>query len=206
MNKIAVKFFSLAVAVALIAGCISNNPVQKLDSFVDNAELKSDSYNAQQWANSMKQFEKLVEDYNAPGKTYSEAEKQMAARAMGRYHSLLIKNGVKATASYLEEMESILPSYLEGLVDGLGENSEEIEKSLENLFDSEELEKAFKDLGNSLEEIGLIETIIILDAIVAYLQVERNPYETGITIKFIRQLATAVRYYTIRHQIIYGTT
>mgnify|MGYP000399369168 FL=1 len=83
MNKIAVKIFSLAVAVALMAGCISNNPAQKLDSFVDNAELKSDSYNAQQWANSMKQFEKLVEDYNAPGKTYSEAEKQMAARAMG---------------------------------------------------------------------------------------------------------------------------
>lgn len=153
MNKIAVKIFSLAVAVALMARCISNNPAQKLDSFVDNAELKSDSYNAQQWANSMKQFEKLVEDYNAPGKTYSEAEKQMAARAMGRYHSLLIKNGVKATALYLEEMKSILPSYLEGLVDDLGENSEEIEKSLESLFDSEELEKAFKDLGNSLEEI-----------------------------------------------------
>ena len=43
MNKIAVKIFSLAVAVALMAGCISNNPAQKLDSFVDNAELKSDS-------------------------------------------------------------------------------------------------------------------------------------------------------------------
>ena len=47
MNKIAVKIFSLAEAVALMAGCISNNPAQKLDSFVDNAELKSDSYNAQ---------------------------------------------------------------------------------------------------------------------------------------------------------------
>ena len=160
MNKIAVKFYSLAVAVALMAGCISNNPAQKLDSFVDNAELKSDSFNAQQWANSMKQFEKLVEDYNAPGKTYSAAEKQMAARAMGRYHSLLIKNGVKATASYLEEMKSILPSYLEGLVDGLGENSEELGKTLGGVFNSEELEKAFEGLGNQLEEIfeGIEET------------------------------------------------
>lgn len=160
MNKIAVKFYSLAVAVALMAGCISNNSAQKLDSFVDNAELKSDSFNAQQWANSMKQFEKLVEDYNAPGETYSEAEKQMAARAMGRYHSLFIKNGVKATASYLEEMKSILPSYLEGLVDGLGENSEELGKTLEGVFNSEELEKAFEGLGNQLEEIfeGIEET------------------------------------------------
>lgn len=160
MNKIAVIIFSLAVAVALMAGCISNNPAQKLDSFVDNAELKSDSYNAQQWANSMKQFEKLVEDYNAPGKTYSEAEKQMAARAMGRYHSLLIKNGVEQTAAYLKELESIHPSYLEGLVDGLGESSEEMGRTLEGIFNSEETEKAFEGLGNKLEEIfgGIEET------------------------------------------------
>lgn len=50
----------------------------------------------------------------------------MAARAMGRYHSLLIKSCVEQPAAYLKELESILPSYLEGLVDGLGENAEEL--------------------------------------------------------------------------------
>ena len=57
-------------------------------------------------------------------------------------------------------MKSILPSYLEGLVDGLGENSEELGKTLEGVFNSEELEKAFEGLGNQLEEIfeGIEET------------------------------------------------
>lgn len=101
----------------------------------------------------MSQYERLVEEYSASGKEYSDAEKQMAARAMGRYHSLLIKNGIEQSAAYLKELESILPSYLEGLVEGLGENSEEIGKTLEGIFNSEELEKAFEDLGNKLEGI-----------------------------------------------------
>lgn len=77
----------------------------------------------------------------------------MAARAMGRYHSLLIKNGIEQSAAYLKELESILPSYLEGLIDGLGENSEEFGKTLEGISNSEELEKAFDGLGNRLEEL-----------------------------------------------------
>ena len=87
----------------------------------------------------MLQYERLVEEYSNSGKEYTDAEKQMTARAMGRYHSLLIKNGVEQSAAYLKELEAILPSYLEGLVDGLGENSEELGKTLEGIFNSEEL-------------------------------------------------------------------
>ena len=50
-------------------------------------------------------------------------------------------------------MKNVLPSYLEGLVDGLGESSDEIGKSLEDVFNSEEFEKAFEGLGEKLEEI-----------------------------------------------------
>lgn len=133
---------------------------QKLDSFVNNAELKSNDYDAEDWQNSMLQYEELVEEFSNSGKEYSNAEKQMAARAMGRYHSLLIKNGIEQSAAYLKELESILPSYLEGLVDGLGENSEEFGKTLEGISNSEELEKAFDGLGNRLEELfgGIEET------------------------------------------------
>ena len=147
------RCISILLASAMLAACSSSNIPQKLDSFVDNAELKSSEYDAEDWQKSMGQYEKLVEEYSNSGKEYSEAEKQMAARAMGRYHSLLIKNGVEQSAAYLKELQSILPSYLEGLVDGLGENSEELGKTLEGIFDSEELEKAFEGLGSKLEEI-----------------------------------------------------
>lgn len=152
------RFIPLFLALAMLAACSSSNIPQKLDSFVDNDELNSSDYDAEDWQKSMAQYERLVEEYSASGKEYSDAEKQMAARAMGRYHSLLIKNGVAQTAAYLKELESILPSYLEGLVDGLGENSEEMGKTLEGIFNSEEMEKAFEGLGNKLEEIfGSIE-------------------------------------------------
>ena len=78
---------------------------------------------------------------------------------MGRYHSLLIKNGIEASATYIKELKSILPSYLEGLVEGLDENSDEIGKSLEGLFDNEELYRVLDNLGEKLEGIfGEIET------------------------------------------------
>lgn len=154
------RFILLFPALVLLATCSSSNMPQKLDSFVDNAELKSNDYDAEDWQNSMLQYEELVEEFSNSGKEYSNAEKQMAARAMGRYHSLLIKNGIEQSAAYLKELESILPSYLEELVDGLGENSEEFGKTLEGISNSEELEKAFDGLGNRLEELfgGIEET------------------------------------------------
>lgn len=154
------RFILLFPALVLLATCSSSNIPQKLDSFVDNAELKSNDYDAEAWQNSMLQYEELVEKFSNSGKEYSNAEKQMAARAMGRYHSLLIKNGIEQSAAYLKELESILPSYLEGLVDGLGENSEEFGKTMEGISNSEELEKAFDGLGNRLEELfgGIEET------------------------------------------------
>lgn len=154
------RFILLFPALVLLATCSSSNIPQKLDSFVDNAELKSNDYDAEDWQNSMLQYEELVEEFSNSGKEYSNAEKQMAARAMGRYHSLLIKNGIEQSAAYLKELESILPSYLEGLIDGLGENSEEFGKTLKGISNSEELEKAFDGLGNRLEELfrGIEET------------------------------------------------
>lgn len=154
------RFILLFPALVLLATCSSSNMPQKLDSFVDNAELKSNDYDAEDWQNSILQYEELVEEFSNSGKEYSNAEKQMAARAMGRYHSLLIKNGIEQSAAYLKELESILPSYLEGLTDGLGENSEEFGKTLEGISNSEELEKAFDGLGNRLEELfgGIEET------------------------------------------------
>lgn len=154
------RFILLFPALVLLATCSSSNIPQKLDSFVDNAELKSNDYDAEDWQNSMLQYEELVEELSNSGKEYSNAEKQMAARAMGRYHSLLIKNGIAQSAAYLKELECILPSYLEGLIDGLGENSEEFGKTLEGISNSEELEKAFDGLGNRLEELfgGIEET------------------------------------------------
>ena len=147
------RLLATLLTSALMAACSYSNIPQRLDSFVDNAELNSGDYDAEDWKKPMAQYESLVGEYSSSENDYIEAEKQMAARAMGRYHSLLIKNGIKQSAAFLKEMEAILPSYLEGLADGLGEESEELGKTLEDVFNSEELEKAFEGIGNRLEEL-----------------------------------------------------
>lgn len=134
-----IRCIILALTTIFITSCSSSNVPQELNSFVDNTELKSSEYDAEDWQKSMFQYEKLVEEYSNSGKEYTDAEKQMAARAMGRYHSLLIRNGIEQSAAYLKELESILPSYFEGLVDGFGEDSG--------------LEKALERFDNKLEEI-----------------------------------------------------
>ena len=106
-----IRCIVIVLTSALIFACSSSNIPQKLDSFVDNAELESSDYDADDWQKSMLQYARLVEEYSNSGKEYSDAEKQMAARAKGRYHSLLIKNGIEQSAAYLKELESILPSY-----------------------------------------------------------------------------------------------
>ena len=146
-------------AISLILGSCSVSLPEKLDRFVDKAELNSSSYDANDWQKSLNQYAELVNELSSSGKQYSDVEKEMAARAMGRYHSLLIKNGIEASATYIKELKSILPSYLEGLVEGLDENSDEIGKSLEGLFDNEELYRVLDNLGEKLEGIfGEIET------------------------------------------------
>lgn len=146
-------------AISLILGSCSVSLPEKLDRFVDKAELNSSTYDANDWQKSLNQYAELVNELSSSGKQYSDAEKEMAARAMGRYHSLLIKNGIEASATYIKELKSILPSYLEGLVEGLDENSDEIGKSLEGLFDNEELYRVLDNLGEKLEGIfGEIET------------------------------------------------
>ena len=50
----------IVLTSAFIVACSSSNIPQKLDSFVDNAELKSIDYDAEDWQKSMLQYERLV--------------------------------------------------------------------------------------------------------------------------------------------------
>ena len=77
----------------------------------------------------------------------------MAARAMGRYHALLLKNGIEKGASFLKEFGKMLPEYLDGLASGLDENADGVGSALENLFDEEKMEKSLDALGSALEKL-----------------------------------------------------
>ena len=124
-----------------------------MDSFVDKAELDSDGYSSEDWEKSTQDFQTLVDKYNNSEKQYSEAERQMAARAMGRYHALLLKNGLVKTGSVIEDLVKIIPEYIEGFADELVNNSEGFLQELESVLDSGRFESSFEKLGSALESV-----------------------------------------------------
>lgn len=145
------KILFFTFVLNLVISCSFQSEPQKLDEFVDNAELKAESYTDADWEKSAIQYQKLVDEYLNSGKEYSEAEREMAARAMGRYHALLMRVGLERSASRLKEFGKILPSYLNGLVEGLDNESENIEKAFEGLFNEEKLEKSLESVEKTFE-------------------------------------------------------
>ena len=165
--KLLLSRLAVIAAVPVLAiSCMVTSVPQRLDRFVDNAELKSSSYSSADWEKSVSEYDKLAEKFASTEQDYSQEEQQMAARAMGRYHSLLLKNGIQQSEDYLEKLKDELPAYIDGLAEGLGKRAEDIEKtlekSLENLGEQiqkiasdEKLGKAIEDFGKKLE--GLLE-------------------------------------------------
>ena len=151
MKKIGI----VVLACALFAGCSTKSLPQKLDEFVDNAELKSDSYTSADWEKSIAAYEELANQYSSTDESYTDAERQMAKRAMGRYYALLLKKGISEGAAYLKEFSKMLPDYLKGFTEGLKEDSGNLREQLEAAIDTTGLEQSLQELGRAFE--GLFE-------------------------------------------------
>ncbi len=149
----------VAAVSALAISCMVTSIPQKLDRFVDKAELKSASYTSADWERSVAEYDKLADKYTSSEQDYSQEEQQMAARAMGRYHSLLLKNGIQQSEDYLEKLKDELPAYLDGLAEGLGKRAEDIEKALEKILSDKKLEKSLENLGEKIEKIATDEKL-----------------------------------------------
>lgn len=143
MKKIKFRLFTLLV---LLISSSCKSEVQRLDEFVDNAEIHASSYSNAEWQKSEDEYMQLVDNYLNSNKCFSEEEKQVAACSMGRYHALLLKNKIENASSFLKGVEKILPAYLKGFSHTFEENSKHIEEQFKELFNDEELEKSFESL------------------------------------------------------------
>lgn len=144
----------LIAAISLIvSSCSTKSIPQKIEDFVSKTEANCAAYSSQDWEKSAIQYEQLVNEYVNGGGQYTDSEKEIAANAMGRYHALLIKSGVEKSAAFLKELGKILPSYFDGLSDGLKENAADIESSMNSLFDEAKIEQSLNSLEETLEEL-----------------------------------------------------
>ena len=98
------KFIAIA-AVALTIICAAGCSVpQRLNNFVNRTERRAYRYSIRDWEYSLHRYESLVTQYVRNYTYYTTAEKRMAMNAIGRYHALLVKAGVKEGASLLYEL------------------------------------------------------------------------------------------------------
>lgn len=141
------------VAIASLCSCSMRNLPAAMDSFVDNAELKGENYSDQEWKQSISEFEEMIDQYKNSDEQYSQEEKEMAAKSIGRYHALLVKQGLAKSKGIIESLGKIIPQYLEGFASELGKDSDGLLESLESLVDTTALESSMEKLGASLEKL-----------------------------------------------------
>lgn len=151
--KILKGLFILIATSVSVMSCSMKSLPEQLDAFVDKAELNCSSYDNLDWEKSTSQYEEMVNAYMTSDKVYSDSEKEMAARAIGRYHALLIKNGIKESATFLKELGGILPSYLDGFASEVGDGQVNLDGIIDDVFNSEKLEESLDELGNALENL-----------------------------------------------------
>ena len=144
----------IIICLALSVLCSCSTLPQKMDSFVDNAELKASSYSEDDWKKSTEAFKKMEEKFKASDKEgYSDAEKKMASRAIVRYHTLLFKNGLSKSAKWLEDLGKSAPDYLEGLSENIENGADNFLNQLESLVDTAAFNSTIKELGATLENL-----------------------------------------------------
>lgn len=148
------KYFIISLLSLGLCSCASMSLPEKLDNFVDRAEIASENQtNDYDWQKSQEDFQILLDQFNSSDKKkYSQEEEQMAAKAIGRYHALLIKEGLEKSTDLLQNLGKIIPEYIDGLATELGK-SEGIIRSLEQLIDTSAMQSSIEKLGTALENL-----------------------------------------------------
>ena len=98
------KVFAIAAAVLLMAAAAGCSVPARLNNFVNRTERRAYRYSLYDWDRSLDRYESLVTQYVHNYPRYTTSEKRMAMNAIGRYHALLVKAGVKEGASLLYEL------------------------------------------------------------------------------------------------------
>lgn len=141
MKRFLTFFLVAALTVAAASSC---STPYKLRNFVNRTERNCERYRPRRWMASVERYETLVKDYVRNYRRYSTHEKKIAMEAIGRYHAILVQNGLKESMGVVYDLKSILPAYLGGLLDVFKKDVIAFSDFLGNV------------LGYSPEEIGRI--------------------------------------------------
>ena len=150
------RFYGMIVSAAILLfvdSCATMSLPRRLDSFVDDAELKCDKYSNADWDRSRRQYEHLVDRYMNSERDYSVAESRMAARAMTRYYVLEVKNGISESAGYVEALGKAIPEYVDELSEELKVTKNALTSAFRKVFNKKNVKKFLNEVEDFFDDL-----------------------------------------------------
>lgn len=150
----AFRFLSLLAVLTLLSCSTWKKVPDKMDAFVGNAEVSASEYTAEDWAQSKEEYQALINEFSEHEDQYTPEEKARVMKDIGRYHALLVVNGINEAASFVENLKKILPEYLNGINEVVNENKGGVSDLIKGILHPEGLDEAVRGLVESLSSLG----------------------------------------------------
>ena len=154
------KQFCVAILLLsfLLSSCATWRSVpDRLDSFVLNAESSAQNYSSEDWELSNTQYQNLVDTYWDNLDKYSQEDRARVTKAIAKYQTLLVLNGISETAELINLIKEVAPAYLDGIKDAVNDSRSGILNTIRELVDFSEIEDSFsnlkEDVGGFIEEL-----------------------------------------------------
>ena len=129
MKKIVLLFVS---ALLVLSSCNGWKQVpNRLEKLVDKIEARGDDFSEEDWNKVSAEYDEIIQQYSDHQDKYTLDESKRVVKAVGRYHALVIKRGFKNAASFVNDIISNAPAYLEGLGDAIEETEEDAKEAIE---------------------------------------------------------------------------
>jgi len=125
-----------------------------MDAFVGKAEVSAAKYTAEDWAESKAEYQALINEFSEHEDQYTDEEKARVMKDIGRYHALLVVNGINEAAAFVETLRKILPSYLDGIKEVVEENKGGVSDLIKGILNPEGVDQAVKGLMEELNGLG----------------------------------------------------
>lgn len=148
------RFFTVLVLTALVSCSTWRKVPDKMDAFVGKAEVSAARYSAEDWAESKAEYQALINEFSEHEDQYTDEEKARVMKDIGRYHALLVVNGINEAAAFVETLRKILPSYLDGIKEVVEENKSGVSDLIKGILNPEGVDRAVKGLMEELSVLG----------------------------------------------------
>lgn len=129
------------IAIAAITMLVSwKDPLStRITEYVDQVEQNCSDWTKDDWNKSEEKYIELLEEYKQNYDSYSEEDRSIINKAIGKYNGIVVKKGIKGAGQKIKNFGKRLPSLMEGFVSAFDQNKEKDQEQVQEEAQSEVL-------------------------------------------------------------------